>query len=133
MEHNNLAQKNLTIIDLAPNDSIVIPVQLGSRFQLAQELFRLEVRRPQAWTNLPVSLLHPDPEVVRSLYRSIEEMRVAPGMPALQPTPVLRFLEAGRVEIVHRGLEVEPVRLNLGRDSTLDLRPGMAETQVVGG
>lgn len=131
-EHNNLAQKNLTVVDLAPNDSVVIPFQLGSRYQFEGELYRIEVRRPQNWSRLPVSIVHKDPEVVRKLFRSIEEIEVKPTAPVITPRPFIRFLEPSRVEIVHWGLRLNPVRFNLGRDTTLDIGPGEIEPQVVG-
>lgn len=131
-EHNNLAQKNLTVVDLVPGDSVVIPFQLGSMYQFAKTSYRIEVRRPQNWSKLPISIVHKDPKVISKLYHSIEEIKVVPTVPVIQPTPFIRFLEPSRVEIVHRGLKVDPVRLNLGQDSTLDIGSGMAEPELVG-
>jgi hypothetical protein len=120
-EHNNLAQKNLTVVDLIPNDSLVVPVQLGNLEQ-AGGLYRLEVSRPKRWTTLPVSLVHKDPEVVRSLFHSAQEAPLPePPVPKVSPEPIVRFLEPTSVQIAHRGLAVEPVQLTLGRDSTIGI------------
>ena len=56
-EHNNLAQKNLTIVDLVLGDSILIPFKLGSIVATELELYRIEIRRPQEWTTLPDSIV----------------------------------------------------------------------------
>ena len=121
-EHNNLAQKNLTVVDLAPNDSVLIPFQLGSLFRLKPERFRIEVRRPNEWRTLPVAMEHKEPEVLRKLLSSIVEVPLAQPVRST-PSPIVRFLEPSRVEIAHPGLAADPVRLNLGRDSTVDLGP----------
>jgi Zn-dependent metalloprotease len=126
-EHNNLAQKNLTVIDVVPGDALVVPVQLGNRFRVTDEVHRLEVRRPRNWSHLPVAITHSDSEAVKRLFHSTEEIKVSSAIPVVQRTPVLRFLEPSQVEIVHPELVGQPIRLNLGRASTLDLGPKMAE------
>lgn len=118
-EHNNLAQKNLTILDVIPGDTVTVPVQIGNSFRQIFEVQRLEVVRPRTWPNLPVTVTHRKPEVLQALFRSIEEAEPEPVR--AQPAPVLRFLEPSRIEIAHRGMSAEPVRLSLGKDSRLDL------------
>jgi hypothetical protein len=125
-EHNNLAQKNLTVVDLAPNDSVVIPFHLGNINLLEPGAYRIEVRRPQKWTSLPVSIVHKDPEILKKLFNSTEvtqgiETATHAGMPVIKPKSVLRFLEPARIEILHSGTRIEPVRLNLGKDSSMDI------------
>lgn len=130
-EHNNLAQKNLTIVDLVPGDATVINFQVGSHFSLERERFRIEVRRPQEWSSLPVSIVHPNTEMMKKLLSSAEEIQITAPETAIQPHPVIRFLEPGRIEITHRGVKVDPVRLNLGADSTLDIGPTMVESELI--
>ncbi|HEY9421730.1 MAG TPA: hypothetical protein VIW92_09970, partial [Thermoanaerobaculia bacterium] len=126
-EHNNLAQKNLTVVDVIPGDGVTIPVQIGSQFLQNPERYRLEVLRPRTWPNLPVAITHPRPEVLERLWRSPGEIEFQLPAVRVQPIPVLRFLEPSRIEIAHRGLGVEPVRISLGRDSMLDI--GLAEPE----
>lgn len=57
-EHNNLAQKNLTIIDLKPNTWFVLPFVVSNLQALATRRFQLELRRPKEYTKLEASLLH---------------------------------------------------------------------------
>ncbi len=44
-EHNNLAQKNLTIVDLQPNEFIIIPVVLTTLAEAIRTRYHLEIRR----------------------------------------------------------------------------------------
>jgi hypothetical protein len=132
-EHENLAQKNLTVVDLAPNDAVTIPVQIGNLANVKAGRFKIELERPKEWPGLPVSIVHENPEIVRHLMHSVEEgfeaERVDPGRRFSRGDPVLRFLEPTPIEITHRGLRTAPVRINLGRDSSLDLDP---ETELAG-
>ena len=134
-EHDNLAQKNLTVVDLAPNDAYIVPFQLGNLASVREGLFRIEVQRPPNWRSLPVAIVHRDPAVVRQLVGSIEEVRVRPnplvGRGALaEGSPFVRFLEPTSVEIAHRGALTAPVRLNLGRDSSVELEPAADDNDV---
>ncbi len=130
-DHNNLAQKNLTIVDLIPGDGAIVNFQVGSQFQLEPERFRIEVRRPQQWSSLPVSIVHTNPEVLKQLLSSPEKIQVFTPATVIQPQPIIRFLEPGRIEVSHRGVKVDPIRLNLGADSTLDIGPATAKPELI--
>lgn len=56
-EHNNLAQKNLTIVDLAPDAWIVLPIVVNRLPALQRRASVLEIVRPKEWEKLEVSLL----------------------------------------------------------------------------
>jgi Fungalysin metallopeptidase (M36)/Fungalysin/Thermolysin Propeptide Motif/Peptidase propeptide and YPEB domain len=128
-EHNNLAQKNLIVVDLVPGDTVTIPVQLGNLGRVLAGMFRIELQRPKEWHTLPVEIVHKNPEVVRRLLQSIEEPLEPEGEPkgpgrfTRTGTPVVRFLEPTPIEIAHRGVATAPVRLTLGRDSSVDIEP----------
>jgi hypothetical protein len=57
-EHNNLAQKNLTIVDLAPNDWIILPFVLANVNSLTRRSYVIELVRPKKRPKMVVSLLH---------------------------------------------------------------------------
>jgi len=57
-EHNNLAQKNLTIVDLLPNTFIIIPVVIRHVFSEGFARYELEVWRDKALPDYDVSLVH---------------------------------------------------------------------------
>jgi hypothetical protein len=59
-EHNNLAQKNLTVVDLSPGDWIVIPFRLRNYAAIERRL-RLELVRPKGWGRLDAALLRRKP------------------------------------------------------------------------
>lgn len=136
-EYNNLAQKNSPIVELMPDESTTIPFNLGSLHTTEPGIYRIEVRRPQEWINMPVSIVHKDPQVVKGLLDSIEEEAVAispaPG-PSL-PKPTLHFLEQTRTEILTGGTKVRPIRINFAKGSTLDIGtlPDESAVQQAGG
>jgi hypothetical protein len=57
-EHNNLAQKNLTVVDLAPNDWIVLPFVLANANPRGSQRFVIELVRPKTRVKMAASLLH---------------------------------------------------------------------------
>jgi Zn-dependent metalloprotease len=123
-ESNDLAQKNLSIVDLVPGDSALIKFQIGNLNNVLAGLYRLEVNRPANWTSLPVSIVHADPAVTKALFQSIEQIPVAVTAPpavATQPGRFIRFLETAKVEIGHRAMGVEPLAIQLAKDSSVDM------------
>jgi hypothetical protein len=119
-EQNNLAHKNLTVVDLMPGDTIVLPVQIGTLASVAGGAHRLEVRRPPRWEGVPVALTHRDPESLRALVRPVvptEATALAGGTTG----PVLRVLEPARIEIARAGVTVAPLGVGLGAGSSIAL------------
>ena len=57
-EHNNLAQKNLTIVDLLPNTWILIPVVVANWLPSRTSAFELAVVSPRGGAGLEASLIH---------------------------------------------------------------------------
>jgi hypothetical protein len=57
-EHNNLAQKNLTIVDLKPGQWILLPFVVSNLTKLTTSRVLLEVVRPKDRLQLPVTLAH---------------------------------------------------------------------------
>lgn len=60
-ESNNLAQKNLTVVDLKPNTWIVIPVVVSHLRATLAARYRLELLRPRNHPALEAGLLHANP------------------------------------------------------------------------
>ncbi len=60
-ESNNLAQKNLTVVDLKPNTWIVIPVVVSHLRAGLAARYRLELLRPRSHPGLEAGLLHGNP------------------------------------------------------------------------
>jgi hypothetical protein len=75
-EHNNLAQKNLTVVDLLPNEWFILPF-LIDRFLLRLRRPRrlmLQLRRPPKWTKIEAALLHRSPDVFAGKVRAMPEV-----------------------------------------------------------
>ena len=121
-DRNNLAQKNMTIVNLIPGDSSVVSFQLGSLVRLEPELVRLEIRRPAGWPTIPVTILHRDPKVVRALHGALSQVALEPTQARpVAVSPSVRFLESVAVEIAAGRTGGAPIRLRLAPDSRLDL------------
>jgi hypothetical protein len=57
-EHNNLAQKNLEIVDLVSNEFLVIPIVIRNWRLRFDPLFDLEIWKPKSAQGISVSLIH---------------------------------------------------------------------------
>jgi hypothetical protein len=62
-EHNNLAQKNLTVVDLLPNTFLILPITVSNWQGLSPGEFALEVLRVGESAPFEASLIHSHPEV----------------------------------------------------------------------
>jgi hypothetical protein len=74
-EDNNLAQRNLTIVDLVPNGTAEIPLWIGSCFTWETQFHVVELVRGRAWADLEVKLTHRRPEVVEDLFYSFDRLK----------------------------------------------------------
>lgn len=72
-EGNNLAQKNLYVVNLKPGATERIPIQLGSQYRILPEVFRLEVLRPKGWEHIPVALEHAKAHEVEEIFKPTGE------------------------------------------------------------
>jgi len=82
-EHNNLAQKNLTVVDLLPNTFMILPVAVANWHLHFDQAFALELIRSRESAAFEASLIHPTPEVFAT---------------GVKPKPFIPF--AGRVLLV---------------------------------
>lgn len=132
-EYNNLAQKNLISINLLPNNSALIPLQFGNLNIVEQDIYKLELHRPEKWSNVQVSLISKnDPQIIKEIFNSVDSGRTTStrsNVSAVQPKSMIRFSQPTRVEIVHSGPQVDPIILNLNKGSTLDINAGKAFRQ----
>lgn len=74
-EHNNLAQRNVTVVDLVADQWAELDFWLGSRFLWETRLLELEIIRPREWPELDIRIAHKSPEVIKCLYRGQERLR----------------------------------------------------------
>jgi hypothetical protein len=128
-EYNNLAQKNLAIVNAIPGDSLNFAFQVGSQFLQAAERFTLEIQRSPKFSTLPISIFAKDPKifagpVIGDAGDGAEAGGAAPA-PVAPPPPTIRFLDPARIEIAQGTSRA--VRMNVGRGSTLDLESTLGE------
>ena len=69
-ESNNLAQKNLTIVDLQPNRFILIPFVVSNLLFQQKRKFTLEIFRPKKFPDMQLSLLHEQPKLFGRLQKA---------------------------------------------------------------
>ncbi len=127
-EHNNLAQKNLAVVDLVPGDVFVLPF-VFNRLYLKRP-FTLELVRPPGWDELEVAVLHQRPDVFRRLPGTRQPAPTKTLAPALETRPAAPELDCGGA-VVPTALAPEPFaaafdvpfeagrRAAIGLDSTL--------------
>jgi len=123
-EHNNLAQKNLTIVDLVANSWIVVPFVVANLEARIARRFRLELVRPADRIDLRASLIHRSEET----FRLGPDLDIRPFTPA-RPTPVADALAGadcgagtgerlvGKAEDLHRMLtpdNMDPLAIRFG-------------------
>ncbi len=72
--HNNLAQRNLTIVDLVADEWTEMPFRIGSRFSRLPQLNSLELWRRKAPRGLEAMITHQRPEAVLELYESYKQL-----------------------------------------------------------
>jgi hypothetical protein len=114
-EHNNLAQKNLTVIDLVQGDTVAIPIQFGSLGSESGRRHRIEVIRPEEFPGLKVRIVHRRRELLERLTDTGGE-EVTP--PARQPVGS----RVGAVGSASGDLQADLVEDAGG--AALDLHPG---------
>ena len=75
-EHNNLAQKNLTVADVVPGDWFVLPFVLDRLPLRRRRRIALELVRPRGWARLEAAVLHTTAEVFEMRSRPASELGI---------------------------------------------------------
>lgn len=94
-EHNNLAQKNLAIVELKPKSSIEVEFRIGNVGNSTAEPYRIEALRPEGHEHLGLSIVHSSRAVIESLFGSA---RFGIGTNRTPPTTT------GASAVAHRGV-----------------------------
>jgi hypothetical protein len=85
-EDNNLAQRNLTIVDMVADEWAQFAFRIGSQFTWQAQFHTLELVRPRGWPDLDVVITHRRPQVVETLFHSFERLK---AVKAIKPAPRL--------------------------------------------
>lgn len=81
-EHNNLAQKNLTVVDLLPDTYMILPIVVGNWFSRFGPGFYLELWKPENAMDVSFSLIHRSKEFFVSAKVAVKEFIPALPRPA---------------------------------------------------
>jgi hypothetical protein len=88
-EHNNLAQKNLTVVDMLPNTFMILPIVIGNYFPRKGSRFDLELwRARKEAVAAQVSLVHRSREFFK-----LSDFRVRRFRPRLPKEPRVQPVE----------------------------------------
>ncbi len=110
-EHNNLAQKNLTVVDLLPNTFMILPIVVGNWRQDFGSRFDLEVWKPKEAADISISLIHQSKDFFRLTKAEVKRFKPEFAKSVLTPPQV-------RLEC---GAEIPGQRIvNKGRIMTSD-------------
>lgn len=120
-ESNNLAQKNLAVVDLVPGDAALVPLQVGNLASVLEGVVRLEIVRPRGFEEVPVTVEHRDPRVIDALFESGRVLPTKPGGGRTVDPRLVKILDPGRIEIPGTG--GRPVRVHVGGGSLIELDP----------
>lgn len=75
-EHNNLAQKNLTVVDLVPGQWFILPFVADRLLLWRRRGFTLQLHRPPRWAEIDAAILHAGDVFERPPRRVIEQAEI---------------------------------------------------------
>jgi hypothetical protein len=84
-EHNNLAQKNLTVVDLLPNTYLILPVVIANWLAHLGARFSLEILKVRESALFAASLIHPAKEIFRAAKVTPQPFTPFRQRPVLEP------------------------------------------------
>jgi hypothetical protein len=87
-EHNNLAQKNLTVVDLLPNTFMILPIVIANWRRELDPIFNLEVWKPRTAAGVNLSLIHRSKEFFRLAKAEVKRFKPEFTNPVLPPEQI---------------------------------------------
>jgi hypothetical protein len=87
-EHNNLAQKNLTVVDLLPDTFMILPVVIANWQRELDPMFDLEVWKARTAAGVNLSLIHRSKEFFRLAKAEVKRFNPEFTKPALLPEQI---------------------------------------------
>jgi hypothetical protein len=131
-DKNNLAQKNMTIVDAAPDEALLAHFQIGTLHELQAGLYAIELIRPPRGTTLRVALMAGSSAETRKLFHSADDHLDAQPNPSPALATTLRFADHASAELSSPTLSGGPLRLNFAPGSSVDIRdPAMVQAAPV--
>jgi len=121
-DKNNLAQRNMTVIDAAPDQLVLMPFQVGTLHERIAGLYAIDLIRPANAAAIGVSLLASSSAETKKLFLSAERVPSRNLTVSTAPLTSVRFADHTTAELSSRTVEAAGVRLNLAPGSSIELR-----------
>ena len=118
-DKNNLAQKNMTVVDAIPGDTIYARFQVGNIYERITNLYNIEVVRPPRWENIRVSLMSINNFETKKLFNSSLRWKPAEVISQNENFPTLRFKEYTSLELYNNKCSSIPLRFNFSPGSSI--------------
>ena len=148
-EHNNLAQKNLTVVDLLPNTFMILPIVIANWRRELDPMFELEVWLPREARGINVTLIHRSKEFFRLTKTEVKRFKPEFTKSALAPQqtrlecggyiPILPNVDKGRIMtsdtpelVLHRFPDSWEARFPKGRRARMAVKISPFTQKVVG-
>jgi len=130
-DKNNLAQRNMTVVDAAPDEIVVMAFQLGTLHERIPDIYAVELIRPPSATAIRVALLASSSAETKKLFHSAERVIGDDAPASTAPLASVRFADHTTAELSSRTVESAGLRLNFAPGSSIDIRhPDAAPVRV---
>lgn len=106
-EHNNLAQRNLTIVDMVPNEWAQLEFRIGSRFTERLHFYTLELLRDKENPDLEVLVTHRLRSVVDGLFHSFEQLS---SFDVIETEPVIEIIDPREIRFRKTDAVLHPAK-----------------------
>jgi hypothetical protein len=121
-DKNNLAQRNMTVIDAAPDEMVMMPFQIGTLHERTAGLYAIDLIRPANAATIRVSLLASSSAETKKLFHSAEKVPNPNLTVSTAPVASVHFTDHTSAELSSRTIESAGLRLNLAAGSSIELR-----------
>ncbi len=130
-QHNSLAQKNLTVVDLVPGDWLLVPVLVKNLLRRDRR-FTIELARPAEIPDISAGLLHRSGSIFRSRRRPRSHtLPLSKPVENRKPTEITPIIgsSANSNYIAHRFLEAVELPFEVGATARLAVAlPGHSQS-----
>ena len=128
-DKNNLAQKNMSVVDVIPGDTILARFQIGSLYERKLDIYDIELVRPPQEANIRVSLLASNSMETKRLFNSIDGWKPKTLSRPPSPLSTLRFSDYSSVELSAPAWPHGSLRLSFAPGSSINC--GETETEGI--
>jgi hypothetical protein len=118
-DKNNLAQKNMTVVDAIPGDTILARFQIGTLHERTPDIYKIELVRPPEAASIRVSLMAATSLETRKLFNSIDNRKPDTSRPPARG-PTLRFSDYSTVELSEGTPASGLLRINVAPGSSIN-------------